>query len=253
MRGFLVALAQVVFLAAACAPSIVPEAPEDDVPAGPLLQALDERRQSFSSLRAIASATAFRRSRRVSFDSVGILLRSDGRFRVEAYSPLGQPLVRVVWNGETAAILRDGRLVPVPGRAALERYLGADVAPEDLAFLLTGNLPPPSAAEHAAGRCGDGQCAVELSSDDRTRRFRFASAENGAAGIRPVSYEMLRNGHLLLRARYSDIEPWSGYPLPGTVAIENPDRGSGITLTYEERDVNIAIDDSVFSLEGDEP
>lgn len=231
---------------AACAPR-VPEPFLTEVPPGPLLQALEQRSRAFLSLRATASAQAFRKGRRLGLDNVGVLIRSRERLRIDAYGPLGQPVLEVAWNGSEVQLRRYGEPVALGPGAGWERYLGADIGPGELCAVLTGNVPLPAAASGARARCGGNACVLELEQGDLVRRIHLAPTGAGA-DVRPEVYELSRSGVLLFRARFEQWVTAADYAVPRKVVLENPERKAGLTLLYEDIELNCALDEGAFTL-----
>ncbi len=231
---------------AACAPR-VPEPVLTDAPPGPLIQALEQRSRSFLSLRATASAQAFRKGRRLGLDNVGVLIRSRERFRIDAYGPLGQPILEVAWNGSELQLRQYGEPVPLRPGTGLERYLGADIEPGELCAVLTGNVPSLTEASGAHLRCGGDACILELEQGDLVRRVHFPP-RGADADVRPAVYELSRSDILLFRARFEQWMTVANYAVPRKVILENPERKAGLTLQYEEIELNAALDDGAFTL-----
>lgn len=231
---------------AACAPR-VPEPLLSDVPPGPLLQALEQRNRAFLSLRATASAQAFRKGRRLGLENVGVLIRSRERFRIDAYGPLGQPVLEVAWNGSEVQLRQYGEPVPLGPGTGLERYLGADIEPGELCAVLTGNVPLLADASGAHARCGRDACILELGQGGLVRRIHLAPPGAGA-DVRPAVYELSHSGVLLFRARFEQWMTAANYAVPRKVILENPERRAGLTLLYEEIELNAALDEGAFTL-----
>src|SRR5574341_1207199 len=106
----------------ACVPAVKPpEAPLTEVPAAPLVHALEQRRQNFQSLKAVSFVQVVRKGRRLTFDNVGILIKSYDRLRIEAYSPLGLPLIELVWDGSDVFLRRPGEPALRKSGPGLER------------------------------------------------------------------------------------------------------------------------------------
>lgn len=231
---------------AACAPR-VPEPLLSDVPPGPLLQALEQRSRTFLSLKATASAQAFRKGRRLGLDNVGVLIRSRERFRIDAYGPLGQPIIEIAWNGSEVQLRQYGEPVPPRPGTGLERYLGADIEPGELCAVLTGNIPSLAGASGAHARCSGNNCILELEQGDLVRRIQLAPPGAGTE-VRPAVYELSRSGILLLRARFEQWMTAANYAVPRQVILENPERKAGLTLLYEDIELNTALDEGAFTL-----
>jgi hypothetical protein len=230
-----------------------PKKPEISLPAAPalpLVQALEQRRQMFNGLKAVASVETVRNGRKRSYDTVGIVIEGQQRLRVEAYGPLGQSLVTLVWDGgEVLLRLEDGRVL-TPGQAGLERVLGVAMSAGELCAVLTGNLPATSLSEETRAFQGpDGSFVVELSSGDLLRRLYVLLSDRGSGqGIGITTSELYRSDKLVYRARYEQTEPVSGYPLAKIVHIENPDKKVSLAVEYNEIDVNVPLGGDAFKL-----
>jgi hypothetical protein len=238
----------------ACLPK-QPPIPLTEVPAGPLLQALDERRQSFTGLKAVAGFEAVRKGRKRSFDNVGIVLASQDGLRIEAYGPLGQSLLVLAWNG-TEVLLRlpEQDRVVRPGAAGLERLFGAGLDVQELCAALAGNIPPVPASAVVSAACGRGDlCEVTVRQGDLVRRVQVVNHPSGSGSIlTPVISELYRSGKLVYRARFEQVAEIAHYLMPRVVIIENPEKKFSLTVGYTDVDVNVSIDRSLFSLSDEE-
>ncbi len=237
--------------------SCLPKKPEISLPAvpvRPLIEALEQRRQAFAGLKAVASVEAVRSGRKRTYDSVGIVIDGQRRIRVEAYGPLGQPVVTLVWNGtEVQLRLEDGREVR-PGRSDLEEILGIAIDAEDLCAVLTGNIPAKASSSAASAfRDPSGNALVELSEGETERLFSVMLPEAGPPGdVRITESELYRSGRLMYRVRYGEVERVSQYLLAKTVKIENPSKKTSFTVAYTDIDVNSPLPDDAFILPGGE-
>ena len=235
----------------ACLPK-KPEIPMTEVPAGQLVQALEQRLRSFSGLKAMAGIRAVRKDRRRSFETVAVLVRGQERFRMDAYGPLGETLVSLVWNGETmVADLGGQRRVIPPKSSGLERLLGADVDPAELCAIFSGNVPAASLGPDSRVFCsGTGTCVLETKQDEKVFRVHPAQGWESKATVR--SYEVYRGRSLVYRVIYGSPETVSGYSLPRTIVVENPDKRMTLTISYSEAEVNVSLQEEVFTLPGEE-
>jgi hypothetical protein len=119
----LISLIVVPFLFA-CFPK-KPEISLMEVPAAPFVQAFEQRRRSFQSLKAAAAVQAVRKGRKRTYESVGILLHAQNKFRIDAYGPLGQPMLAILWNGKEVLLRLPGEAGALaPKHSGLERLLG---------------------------------------------------------------------------------------------------------------------------------
>ncbi|HUI67061.1 MAG TPA: hypothetical protein VL087_02475 [Nitrospirota bacterium] len=233
----------------ACLPK-KPEIPLTEVPSGPLFQMLDQRRQSFTGLKAVASVEAVRSGHKRSYDTVGIMVDDQRRFRVEAYGPLGQSLMTLVWDGTDVALrLEDGRIVR-PGPAGLEKIIGVAIDAGDLCSVLSANVPAAvQPVETRAFLKPDGSFLIELSRGDTLRRVHAQLSESDPdRTLRITAIELFRSGKLIYRALYEQMEQISHYLIPKTIRIENPERKISLTIVYDETDVNVPLNDDAFRL-----
>ena len=235
-----------------------PEIGLPEVPAGELVRALEQRRQSFSGLKAVASVQVMRKGRKRSYDTVGVVLASQSKLRIEAYGPLGQSLLALVWDGKEPVLRLSGRDTDMrPGQFGLERILGVGMEMRDLCAVLSGNIPDTAGTAGAKAFCGparpaggpDGACVVELRQGEMVRRAWLRRPQSESAGeIKLRMYEVYRSESLLFRATFEQVETISGYPLPMRVILENPDKNATLTVAYDDVDVNVPIDDELFTL-----
>jgi len=239
----------------ACLPK-QPEIPLlTEVPAGPLVQALEQRRQSFAGLKAVAGLEAVRKGRKRAFDNVGIVLASQDRLRIEAYGPLGQSLLALVWDGREVLLRLPGQdRVVRPGAVGLERLFGVGLEVQELCSALAGNIPsvPESAAVSAA--CdGGGLCELTILQGDLVRRVQVVNHPSGSGPmLTPVISELYRGRKLVYRARFEQVAETAHFLMPRMVIIENPEKNFSLTVGYAEVDVNVPIDEALFSLPDDE-
>jgi hypothetical protein len=245
-----VALIAVVFLFA-CLPK-KPELPGAEVPAGHFIQALEQQRRAFTALKAIASVDVVRRGQKRSFDAVGIVLDAQRRLRVEAFSPLGQSLVALVWDGNDVLLrMQDDERIMRPGQAGIERLLGISVEAKDLCAILSGTITEIARPLDARVFCTQNKaCVIEMPEEgDTVRRVRLLPpSPSPSPAVRIDVQELYRSNTLVYRTRYERMQEVSRVLLPRTIVIENPSKGVIITIEYAEADVNVAVDDDMFTL-----
>jgi hypothetical protein len=227
-----------------------PEIPRTEVPAGPLLQALEQRRQSFAGLKAMASVEVVKRGRKRTLENVGIVLDAQRRFRIEAYGPLGQSVLALVWDGrEVLARFPENDRVVRQGPAGLERLLGEGVEVQELCAFLSGNIPVSATPSDARLFCGrNNDCMLELSRDEVFRRVRVVFPPGAGQALRLVSHELYRSGKLVYQARFDRTEEIAHYPLPTNMAFENPAKKLLLTVVYSDAEVNVPISEEAFVL-----
>ena len=238
----------------ACLPK-QPEIPLTEVPAGPLVQALEQRRQSFAGLKAVASVEAVRKGRKRAFDNVGIVLASQDRLRIEAYGPLGQSLLALVWDGREVLLRLPGQdRVVRPGAIGLERLFGAGLDVQELCAALAGNVPAVPVSATVSAACGRGDlCELTIRQGDLVRRVQVVNHPSGSGLVlTPVISELYRGGKLVYRARFEQVAEIAHYLMPRAVIIENPEKNFSLTVGYAEVEVNVPIDGELFSLPDEE-
>jgi outer membrane lipoprotein-sorting protein len=221
-----------------------------EVPAGPLLQALEQRRSAFTGLKSFARIKVVKRGRKRVLESVGIVLDAQRRFRIEAYGPLGQSRLVVVWNGrEVLARLPGNDGVVRQGPLGLERLLGAGLEVQELCALLSGNIPADVPLSDARLFCGrNSMCTLVLTQGDVVRRLGIFVPPGPEYLPRFVSQELSVSGDLVYRAKFDRTAVIASYPLPMSIVIENPDKKLSLTIAYSDAEVNIPISDESFLL-----
>jgi hypothetical protein len=245
----IIALIAVLFLFS-CLPK-KPEIPGTEVPAGPLVQALERQRQSFTGLKAIASVQAVRRGNKRFFDTVGIVLDARNRIRLEAFGPLGQSLIAIVWDGNDVLLrTQDDDRIMKPGQAGIERLLGMSLEARELCAIFSGTITEIARPLDARVFCTQkNACVVELPEADTVRLIHVQpSSVSPAPAVRIAVQELYRSNTLVYRVRYEHMQEVSHVLLPRTIIIENPDKGVIITVEYAETDVNATVGDDVFTL-----
>jgi hypothetical protein len=228
-----------------------PEIPGAEVPAGPLVQALEQQRQAFTGLRAIASVDVVRRGKKRSFDTVGIVIDAGRRLRVEAFGPLGQSLIALVWDGNEVLLrMQDDDRIMRPGKAGIEKLLGMSVEAKDLCGILSGTITEVARPLDARAFCTQNNaCVIELPEGDTVRRIRVLPPSlSPVPAVRIAVQELFRSNTLVYRARYERMQEVSHVLLPRTIVIENPGKGVTITIEYAEADVNVTVPDDAFML-----
>lgn len=247
--GRLIVLIVIPFLFA-CFPS-KPAIPMTEAPAGPLLQELEQRRRSFTGLRTIASIEVLRGGGKRTFENVGIVLDARCRFRIEAFGPLGQSVLALVWDGQEvlSRFSDNDRRVVRQGPEGLERLLGQGLEVQELCAILSGAIPAPASASEARLYCGrNHDCMLELSHEDTVRRIRFLSPHGPEQAPRLLTHAVQRSGKLVYQARFEGTTEINHYLLPTTLVIENPDKKLRLTIVYSDAEVNPLLSEEAFSL-----
>ncbi len=226
-----------------------PEIPGTEVPAGPIVQALEQQRRSFTALKAVASIEVVRQGKRRMFETVGVVLDAQRRFRVEAVGPLGLPIIALVWDGKEILLRLPDERIMKPGQAGIERILGLGVEARELCAVLSGTVTEIDRPADARAYCvQDGGCVVELPAGDLVRRVHVLFSASPAPMVRLVAQELYRSDRLLYRARYERAGETARGPLPGTIIIENPEKKVMLTVEYAEADVNVPLAEDAFTL-----
>jgi hypothetical protein len=249
--GLIVSL--IVPLLFACYPK-KPEIPMTAIPAAPLVEALDQQRHAFINLKAVASATVVKSGRKRTFDTVGVVVDDQRRFRLEAYGPLGQSIMIIIWDGQELIMrLPEEDRIDRKGPAGLEQLLGQGLEPAELCAILSGNIPEAGKTESPLLLCGtNGDCILKMSSGNLLRSFRVTyPVEQSGREPRIRSYELSRSGSILFRAQFDRVEEISHYPLPTQIEVDNRERNLKLTILYREADVNTIIDNEIFRLTED--
>lgn len=250
MKPLLSALLAAALFLPACFPR-KPAITLPEVPADTMVRALELRRQSFTALSALASVQVARKGRRRAFDTVGILLESQKQFRIEAFSPLGQPVITLAWNGRELQLKMAGDdRIQTPGLSGLERLLGLRMEMHVLSALLSGNIPEGSDTSAARAFCGqDSTCVVELGRGaSLSRVWGVFSPRESSGRFTMTAYEEYHGERLLFRAQYGPMESIQGYPFPMNVTIESPGRKVKLAVEYSDIELNGPLENGRFTL-----
>jgi hypothetical protein len=224
-----------------------------EVPAGPLLQELEKRQHAFRGLKAMAIVEIRKMGKTRTLENVGIVLDGQRRLRMEAYGPLGQSVMALVWDGRDFFMRRPDRdKVERLGREGIAQLLGEGLDIRELCALLSGNIPEPAQPYHAAQFCGQNntECVLEIRQENRVRRVWVAYSRSGTeTEPQLMRQELYRAGSLVYSARFEQPEIIAHYRLPLKIEIENPDDNLQLTIEYtSEIGVNVPVSDAVFSL-----
>jgi hypothetical protein len=226
-----------------------PEIPGTETPAGPLLQVLEHQRQSLTTLKAIARVDAVRGGKKRAFDTVGIVLDGQRRLRLEAFGPLGQSILALVWDGKDVLLrLPDDNRIMRPGQSGIERTLGMNIEARDLCALLSGTIPELSGLSEARAYCTPNSvCVIEVSEGDMVRRFRVVPVLSGQA-LRILAQELYRADTPMYRVRYDGVEEISNLMIPTKVILESPGKNVTLTIEYSDVEVNVPLPQESFTL-----
>jgi hypothetical protein len=225
-----------------------PEIPGSRVPADPFLLALEQQQQAMTTLKAIASIGVVRGGKKRFFDTVGIVFDAQRRLRVEAFGPLGQSLVALVWDGKDVFVRLQDDHIKKPGQAGIERMLGVRIEARDLCAILSGTVTEIVRPQDAQAFCTqDGTCVLELREGEVVRRVNVL-ASSSTPSVRVAGQELYRSETLVYRVRYDQNETIRHGLLPRKVVIENPERQTALSIEYTEADVNVPVPDDAFTL-----
>lgn len=233
---------------AACAPR-QPGRPALTV-AGPIpsaqevLSALDAKRQSVRSLRALArfryvSATEKRRAKQV------LLVSRPDRLRCEVLSPFGPVFVFTARDGVFAAYARGEHTVyrGVASPDNLERYISLQLPVAAAVDLMLGTPALPPGAGGSVSR-EDGYWKLWQNAAQGTYVTWFA------AGLEPVRHERRDGeGRVLLRATFTNFAELDGHRLPVEVTIELPASQQRLEMALTDVEVNPVLGEALFGLE----
>lgn len=89
-----------------------PEIPLHEVPAGPIVAALQQQRRSFTGMKAVARVETGRKGRKRVYESVAILQQRFDKLRIEGYGPMGESIFALVWDGTDVLVRKAGSLNP---------------------------------------------------------------------------------------------------------------------------------------------
>jgi len=233
-----------------------PEIPLHEVPAGPIVAKLQQRRQSFAGMKAVARVETERKGRKRVYESVAILQQRFGKLRVEGYGPMGETLFALVWDGKDVLVRKAGEPEPLQvGQFGLERIVGVPLSPADLCSILSGNIPsiPDNAA--ASVRCAEaGWCLVDLRHDDQRWSIKIEPKGGVHGDLRIDAIELYRGERIVFRSTFTYGKEGANQPLPYPtgIIIDSPDRNVSVMLAYQDADMNATVEDGAFVFGGDE-
>lgn len=232
-----------------------PEIPLQEVPAGPFVAALQQRRQSFVGMKAVARVETERKGRKRAYESVAILQQRFDKLRVEGYGPMGESIFALVWDGKDVLVRKDGESEPMKvGQFGLERIIGVPLSPGDLCSLLSGNAPDISHGFESSARCAQaGWCLLDLRQDDHLWRIKIDPKGGAHGGLRMDTIELQRGERLVFRSAFAYLKEGEDrvFPDPTGIYIDAPDRDVSVTVTYGDADMNVPVEDSAFLLRGE--
>ncbi len=222
---------------AACATSPRRPAPPLSPEVRGLLEELEARWKQFEDLRGVVELRLERRESRQRFTGP-LLLKAPASLRFEALSPLGQPLLVVAMDGElfTLYSLHDDRAVVGPAtERAMGRWLDLPLPPATVVAILAGYvLPLPEISAGALVHEGD--------------HVRLDLQQEGAL-MQRIWFDLL--GREPRRVKWEGrgvrVEAILG-PDHG-VTLRIPERGTTLSLRYQERDLGVGLPPARFRVE----
>jgi len=209
-----------------------------------LVNALTARRASIHSLRALArlAYTAPGESRRAR--QVILAARPD-RLRFEVLSPFGAVFVLTASDGRLAAYARGEGTVyrGMASRENFERYAAVDLPVASAVDLLLGTPPVRERGNGVVSR-EDGQIKLWQHAGDDVQARWFTTTLDLAR------YEQQdEQGHVLLRATYTQYADVDGIRLPTQLRLELPATQRRVDIEFREPEVNPILADALFALE----
>lgn len=232
-----------------------PEIPLHEGPAEPVVTALQQRRRSFTGMKAVARVETERKGRKRAYESVAILQQRFDKLRVEGYGPMGESLFALVWDGKDVLVRKAGESEPVKvGQFGLERIMGVPLSPADLCSILSGNIPNIPDNAGASVRCAEaGWCFVDLRHEDQHWRVKIEPNGGANGDVRIDAIELYRGERVVFRSAFAYFREGVNQVFlnPTVIRIESPDRDMSVTVAYEDADMNVPVEDGAFVLGGE--
>ncbi|MEK6742275.1 MAG: hypothetical protein AABZ15_01620 [Nitrospirota bacterium] len=232
-----------------------PEVPLHEVPAGPIVAVLQQRRQAFTGMKAVARVETERKGRKRVYESVAILQQRFDKLRIEGYGPMGESVIALVWDGTDVLVRKAGEPEPMKvGQFGLERIIGVPLLPADLCSILSGNIPGiPDNAEATVGCAQAGWCIVDFRHEDQRWKIRIEPKGGANGDLRIDTLELYRGERLVVRSAFAYLKEGVNqvFPDPTLILINSPDRDMSVTVAYEDVDMHVAVEDGAFVLGGE--
>ena len=241
-RPGLAGLALTVLLAlAGCARALPPPRQPLAEPAARALARLAERWAEFHDFRALAQIDLRRREEHRRFPAV-VLLRAPASIRIEALSPLGQPVfVGVVHDGRVTVYdaLANQATVGAATSDTAARLLNLAIEPDDLVGLLVGRPAPMRDVRLAEIVSADGdEPTLLVVGRDHQQRIWMDFATGLVRGVE------LTGGLYEVRVAYERTPDGS---LAG-LTLEAPRAGLSGSVRYREPVLNAGVEEERFAL-----
>jgi len=230
-----------------------PEIPLHEIPAGPLTQALEQRRRAFTGMKAVARVETEHKGRKRSYESVAILQQRFEKLRVEGHGPMGESIFALVWDGLDVMVRKAGEPEPVKvGLFGLERIIGVSLSPADLCAVLSGNIPRIPGNAETSVHCSDfGWCIMEARRDDMHLRVKVHMPAVSGGAIKIDRIESFQRDHLVFDSVFAYPGDNTNSRFPATITLANPDRKAILTVHYEDVEADAVVEDSAFILGGE--
>ena len=124
----------------------------------------------------------------------------------------------------------------------------------ELCAVLSGNIPAlTETTATRAFREPDGSFLAEMVDGDTRRLVHVLLPEAGSGqGIRIADSELYRSDKLIYRAWYEEMEQITGYVIPKSLRVENPEKRVSMEVVFNETDVNVPLNEDSFKLPDEE-
>jgi len=240
----------VAFLFCACMPK-QPTIPITELPAGPILQSLEKRQQAFRGLKALASVEIRKWGKRRLLENVGIVLDGQRRLRMEAYGPLGQTLMVLLWDGtDILSRVPENDRDLEQAQVGISNFLSEGIDMREICAALSGNIPELVRPYNAVQLCSHrNDCDLEIRTSNTVRRVRFIKTTLDSVSIpQPAEDSLYKSGEFVYHARFTEMLVVSQYNIPTKIEIDNPKHKFTIVITYQDIEINPEISDETFIL-----
>ena len=221
-------------------PPIVPSPPAKPWEADELIQSLEQRRDEFHSMRALARVDYSGPDGKNGFQEAILVQRPD-RLRLETLSFLGAILIVTVNDKEIIGYQpREG--VYVRGQcteANLLRYTQIPLELNEITALLLG-VPP---VDIAAPWRQEGNSLIFTPPGQIKNRVSFETAQPV-----PTKWERFNSaGAIELSVTFADYVSTSAGLFPSTLLLDSPSKGTKLEIHYQEPELNASIPSDFFS------
>lgn len=231
-------------------PLVTPLARPAELSTEELYQLIQQRVDSFQTLRGIARIRLVSENERYRFTEVVVFKKPD-LFRLETLGFLNQPALFVVSDGKSLALYskRDNAYYSgIASQANLSKLTGLNLSPEDVVRVLSGNPPALEKVNSLWSLYLPDQKAylLELISVNAQRRQLIRIDATTKTFSQMESFR-LYDGSLILRVVWDEYRDAGGYAIPTRLVIDRPLEKTRVELTYQSFEVNQALDGDLFS------